>query len=202
MHQSVDRQKNDADVDQYQGNGNINVAPAIAVFGDAKTTNRQGSANTAVAVVDQKNSVDQSQSSFQKQSLEQSGEACCIRSSHGKSRHDCCESGPSQAGEQTSSFGDQSVGKQRNDADVTQKQGNGNVNVAPAISVGGKKGYPCEWKCESPSESAGGGAATTNSQGNGNTAVAWVGQSNSVDQSQAAFQWQDVVDQCKALVTN
>ena len=200
--QSVDKQKNDADVDQYQGNGNVNIAPAIAVFGDAKTTNRQGSGNTAVAVVDQNNAVDQSQSSFQKQSLVHSGEACCTGRSHGRSKHDCCESGSSQTGEQTSSFGDQSVGKQRNDAEVTQKQGNGNVNIAPAISAGGKKGYSCEWKCENPSEPTGGGAETTNSQGNGDTAVAWVGQSNSVDQSQAAFQWQHVVDQCKALVIN
>jgi hypothetical protein len=219
--QSVGKQKNDADVSQYQGNGNINIAPAIAVFGNAETTNRQGSGNTAVAVVDQSNSVEQSQSSIQKQSLEKSGEACCASSrkkgacceagpsqtgeaccASSRKKGACCEAGPSQTGGQTASFGDQSVGKQRNDADVTQKQGNGNVNIAPAISIGGKKGHSCDWKCESPSQPRGGGAKTTNSQGNGNTAVTWVGQSNSVDQSQAAFQWQDVVDQCKALVTS
>ena len=193
--QSVGKQRNDADVSQYQGNGNVNIAPAIAVFGDAETTNRQGSGNTAVAVLDQSNSVDQSQSSIQKQSLEQSGGACCAPS---WKKDTCCEAGPSQTGEQTASFGDQSVGKQRNDADVSQDQGNGNVNIAPAVSIGGKKGNSCDWKCESARTD--GGTETTNSQGNGNTAVAWVGQSNSVDQSQAAFQWQDVVDQCKALV--
>jgi hypothetical protein len=214
--QSVGEQKNDADVTQYQGNGNVNVAPAIAVFGDAETTNRQGSGNTAVAVADQSNSVDQSQSSIQKQSLEQSGAACCATKGDGHSRCEpkscdgeqswkkdtCCEAGPSQTGHQTASFGDQSVGKQRNDADVTQEQGNDNVNIAPAVSIGGKKGNSCDWKCESGWKPTGGGAETTNSQGDGNTAVAWVGQSNSVDQSQAAFQWQDAVDQCKALVTS
>jgi len=205
--QSVGKQRNDADVSQYQGNGNVNIAPAIAVFGSAETTNRQGSGNTAVAVVDQSNAVDQSQSSVQKQSLEKSGEACCAPKGDGgrepswkKGR--CCEAGPSQTGEQTASFGDQSVGKQRNDADVTQKQGNGNVNIAPALSIGAKKGDSCDSKCESSWKPTGGGAETTNSQGNGNTAVALVGQSNSADQSQAAFQWQDAVDQCKALVTS
>jgi hypothetical protein len=186
--QSVGEQKNDADVSQYQGNGNINVAPAIAVFGDAETTNEQGNGNTAIGVVDQSNSVDQSQSSVQKQSLEQDGASCC--------------GGQSQTGEQSTAFGDQSVGKQRNDADVTQKQGNGNVNIAPALSIGAKKGDSCDSKCESSWKPTGGGAETTNSQGNGNTAVALVGQSNSADQSQAAFQWQDAVDQCKALVTS
>ena len=184
--QSVGEQKNDADVSQYQGNGNVNIAPAIAIFGDAETSNEQGNDNTAIAVVDQSNSVDQSQSSIQKQAVEQDGTSCC--------------GGQSQTGEQSTSFGDQSVGKQRNDADVSQDQGNGNVNIAPAVSIGGKKGNSCDWKCESARTD--GGTETTNSQGNGNTAVAWVGQSNSVDQSQAAFQWQDVVDQCKALVTN
>jgi hypothetical protein len=36
-----------------------------------------------------------------------------------------------QVGTQSVSFGDQSVGEQKNDADVTQEQGNGNLNVAP-----------------------------------------------------------------------
>jgi hypothetical protein len=87
-----------------------------------------------------------------------------------------------QTGTQSTSFGDQSVGEQKNDADVNQYQGNGNVNIAPAIAVFGD-------------------AETTNYQGNGNAAVAWVDQSNSVDQSQAAYQWQDVVAMCKGLVT-
>jgi hypothetical protein len=222
--QSVGEQKNDADVNQYQGNGNINVAPAIAIFGDAKTTNEQGNGNAAVAVVDQSNSVDQSQSSIQKQSLEQDGGACCTSKGDGPSRcapkwdwvkhgtsckrqqpwpvkDTCCGSGPSQTAEQTASFGDQSVGKQRNDAEVTQKQGNGNLNLAPAVSLGGKKGDSCDAKCTTTWKPTGGGAETTNSQGNGNVAVAWVGQSNSVDQSQVAYQQQDVVDLCKGLVT-
>ena len=216
--QTVGEQKNDADVNQYQGNGNINVAPAIAVFGDAKTSNEQGNGNTAVAVVDQSNSVDQSQTSIQKQSLEQDGNACCAPKSYGppkceyggscerhpywKKKDGCCEAGPSQTGEQSASFGDQTVGKQRNDADVTQKQGNGNVNIAPAISLGGSKGDSCYSPCEESWNPTGGGAETTNSQGNGNTGVAWVDQSNSVDQSQVAYQFQNVVDQCKGLVTD
>ncbi len=223
--QTVGEQKNDADVNQYQGNGNINVAPAIAIFGDAKTSNEQGNGNTAVAVVDQSNSVDQSQTSIQKQSLEQDGGACCTPKSYGppkcepewgsetyggscerhpywKEKDGCCGAGPSQTGEQSTSFGDQTVGKQRNDADVTQKQGNGNVNVAPAISLGGSKGDSCYSPCEDSWSPTGGGAETTNAQGNGNTAVAWVGQSNSVDQSQVAYQFQNVVDQCKGLVTD
>ena len=50
--QSVDGQSNDADVTQEQGNGNVNVSPAIAVGGDASTHNEQGNGNTAVAFVD------------------------------------------------------------------------------------------------------------------------------------------------------
>jgi hypothetical protein len=199
--QYVGEQKNDADVNQYQGNGNVNVSPAIAIFGDAKTSNEQGNGNTAVAAVDQSNSADQSQTSIQKQSLEHSG-GCCSKPHRWDKKDGCCEAGPSQTAEQTASFGDQSVGKQKNDADVTQKQGNGNVNVSPAISLGGKKEHSCYSKCAGSWKPTGGGAETTNSQGNGNTAVAWVGQSNSVDQSQFAFQRQDVVDLCKGLVTS
>ena len=44
--QTVGEQKNDADVTQKQGNGNVNIAPAIAIFGDAETTNKQGNGNT------------------------------------------------------------------------------------------------------------------------------------------------------------
>ena len=117
------RAANDADVTQKQGNGNVNIAPAIAIFGDAETTNEQGNGNTATANVDQSNSVDQSQSSTQKQSLEQSGTGCC--------------DGQSQTGEQKSYGGDQTVDKQKNDADVDQKQGNGNMNISPAIAIFG-----------------------------------------------------------------
>ena len=73
--QTVGEQKNDADVTQKQGNGNLNIAPAVGILGDAETTNAQGNGNTATAGVDQSNSVDQSQSSTQKRSLEESGTA-------------------------------------------------------------------------------------------------------------------------------
>jgi hypothetical protein len=75
--QTVGEQKNDADVTQAQGNGNLNIAPAVSILGDAESTNAQGNGNTATAAVDQSNSVDQSQSSIQTQSLDQSGGSCC-----------------------------------------------------------------------------------------------------------------------------
>ena len=68
-------------------------------------------------------------------------------------------------------LGDQTVGEQRNSADVTQEQGNGNLNVAPAIAILGD-------------------ASTWNAQGNGNTALAGVGQSNEASQTQTAAQTQ------------
>jgi hypothetical protein len=143
--QTVGEQKNDADVTQKQGNGNVNVAPAIAIFGDAETTNKQGNGNAATAVVDQANLVDQSQSSYQRQSLEQSG-------GHGE---DGCCNGRSQTATQHVFGGDQAVDKQKNEADVSQYQGNGNVNLAPAVSVFGD-------------------AKTDNYQGNSNNADASV----------------------------
>src|SRR4029079_4592294 len=66
---------------------------------------------------------------------------------------------------QSASLGDQSFGEQKNDADVTQTQGSFNVNVSPAIAILGD-------------------ASTKNAQGNDNTAVAGVGQSNEASQSQ------------------
>ena len=42
--------------------------------------------------------------------------------------------GNTQDGSQSTSFGDQTVGEQKNDANVNQSQGNGNVNVSPAIA--------------------------------------------------------------------
>ena len=156
--QTVGDQTNDAGVTQEQGNGNVNVSPAVAVFGDAETTNSQGNGNTATAEVDQGNTVDQSQSSEQNQSIGRRGT--------------CCD-GQSQAGRQESNGGDQSVGTQVNDAQVEQSQGNGNVNVSPAIAVFGD-------------------AETTNSQGNGNRADASVTQSNEANQSQSATQNQRV----------
>ena len=151
--QTVGEQKNDADVTQKQGNGNLNIAPAIGLFGDAETTNAQGNGNTATADVDQSNSVDQSQSSEQKQSLDQSDGSCC--------------GGQSQTGEQKVYGGDQSVDEQKNDADVSQYQGNGNVNIAPAIAIFGD-------------------AESTNYQGNGNDADATVTQSNEAMKQQLA----------------
>jgi len=211
--QTVGEQKNDADVTQAQGNGNLNVSPAIALFGDAETTNHQGNGNTAIAVVDQSNSVDQSQRSAQKQYLAQDGGSCCKPSygckswDHCKSnehsrptKERCCETGQSQAGEQKTSFGDQHVGEQRNEADVTQKQGNWNGSFAPALALGGGRHHACYSKCGKNWYPLAGNAETTNRQGNGNEAVAWVGQSNSVDQSQTAYQWQSVVERCKGLV--
>jgi hypothetical protein len=212
--QVVGKQKNDADVDQYQGNGNVNVSPAIALFGDAKTKNAQGNGNEANAWVSQSNETNQSQSSTQKQWLDQDGGDCC-KPAHGckpsgdpckldkgyeKSKERCCEHGPSQTGEQKADFGDQTVGVQRNEATVTQKQGNGNANLSPAVGLGGEKHASCTSKCKSSWKPSGGGAETENYQGNGNEANAWVGRSNSVDQAQASYQHQSLVDVCKGLV--
>ena len=81
--------------------------------------------------------------------------------------------GDTQQGSQSTSFGDQSVGEQKNDADVNQAQGNGNVNVSPAIAIFGD-------------------ATTWNAQGNGNTAQADVDQSNTATQTQDSRQNQDL----------
>ncbi len=120
--QTVDKQKNEAEVNQSQGNGNLNISPAIAIFGDATTKNAQGNGNTADANVDQGNTATQSQSSSQSQSLEQGGSS----SQKGSKSGHCC-GGQSQTGTQETTFGDQTVGEQKNDADVNQSQGNGNV---------------------------------------------------------------------------
>ncbi|HKX47259.1 MAG TPA: hypothetical protein VJM06_01220 [Gaiellaceae bacterium] len=195
--QTVGERQNDADVNQYQGNGNVNVSPAIALFGDAKTKNAQGNGNRANADVTQSNSVTQSQSATQKQYLSQDGGNCC-KPTYGspkngyasKENHGCCD-GQSQTGEQKTSFGDQTVGEQKNYADVTQKQGNGNLNISPALGLGGGKEHaPCNSRCQSSWRPHGGGAETTNYQGNGNTANADIDQSNSVTQSQSATQKQ------------
>jgi hypothetical protein len=97
----------------------------------------------------------------------------------------------------------QSLEKQKNEASVTQKQGTWNGSFAPAIGFGkgkGRRSDSCYSKCEKSGHSLGGGAETTNKQGNGNTATAVVGQSNSVEQSQSAYQRQSLVDACKGLV--
>jgi hypothetical protein len=194
--QSVDKQKNDADVDQWQGNGNLNIAPAIAVFGDAETKNYQGNGNVAKSDIDQKNDVDQSQSSTQKQELNQSGGSCCERE-NGYGKHEngkeCgCDGGQSQTGEQKTSFGDQWVGEQKNEADVTQKQGNWNGSFAPAIAIGGKHEKTCNSRCGNSFHPVGGNATTTNAQGNGNYASSDIDQKNDVDQSQDSYQRQSL----------
>ena len=219
--QVVGKQRNDADVRQWQGNGNVNVSQAIALFGDAKTANDQGNANDADATVMQSNGVSQSQSSTQRQSLGQSGGACCEaydckwtnqctpKKEYGELSKSCepkhpapkgksCSGGRSQAGEQAF-FGDQEVGEQKNIGDVTQKQGNGNVNVSPAIGLGGGKHESCRSKCKGSWKSSGGKAETTNGQGSGNTATADVDQSNSVGQSHTSSQ-RSIVDECKGLI--
>jgi hypothetical protein len=214
--QTVGKQSNDADVDQYQGNGNVNVSPAIAVFGNAETTNHQGNGNDADATVEQSNSAEQTQSSSQNQSLEQEAPSCC-KGSYGckdrtghpckprpryeKPKEDCCDRGSSQTGEQRTSFGGQTVEKQSNEAAVTQKQGNGNVNVAPAIDVGGKKHESCRSKCGGGTwKPSYGDAETRNVQGSGNEANASLDQSNSVEQTQTSYQRQSLVEMCKGLV--
>ena len=145
-------QGNTADVTQKQGNGNVNIAPAVALFGgDASTSNYQGNHNTANARVDQDNDATQSQRSNQSQDVSSDG-----------GRGD-------QSADQSAKGGDQDA-NQSNNADVTQKQGNGNINIAPAISL------------------FGGDASTHNAQGNGNDGNANVGQGNTADQSQTARQ--------------
>jgi hypothetical protein len=202
--QTVDEQKNYADITQKQGNGNVNIAPAIAIFGDAKTANYQGNHNRAYADVHQSNSAAQSQSAKQKQDLSQEGSDCCKPAYDHKAKHgwdskdECCD-GQSQTGEQKTSFGDQTVGEQKNDADVAQKQGNGNVNFSPALGIGGKKHDGCRPECDKYGH-GGGGSSTWNAQGNGNTATADVNQRNSVEQSQRAYQYQRLVDTCKEVI--
>jgi hypothetical protein len=184
--QTIGKQLNDADVRQEQGSGNVNVSPAISVFGDASTRNSQGNGNVAVAKVGQSNEANQSQSASQGQELTHSGGGCC--------------QGKSQSAEQSASFGDQSIGKQKNDADVTQSQGNGNVNVSPALGLGlGKRNEGCWEKsygtCGSTPLGTG-QASTSNAQGNGNVAIARIGQSNSANQSQSALQSQNLGQRC------
>ena len=219
------QQSNTADVDQWQGNGNLNISPAVSIFGDAETKTVQGSGNEANANVTQSNTSSQSQDSTQKQWLDQEGGGCCTPPVHcdkpdrcspnkeygeypkgpgKKGGHSCCD-GQSQTGEQAATFGDQAA-QQSNNAYVTQKQGNGNLNVAPAIAFGkgkGKPGNSCGSKCGKPAyggHSFGGDAETTTVQGSGNEATANVGQSNSADQSQTSYQRQNVVDMCKGLI--
>jgi hypothetical protein len=206
--QTVEKQKNDADVEQYQGNGNRNFAPAVAIFGDASTWNAQGNGNKASADIDQSNKATQSQSAEQQQDLSQQGRDCCDRphkkkDGYGKKR-ECCDDGPSQTGEQTAYFGDQRVEKQKNDADVDQYQGNHNKNWSPALSFGGFKRDSCSeesrGKCDGSYGHGGGDASTWNAQGNGNQASADIDQSNKATQSQTARQSQDLRQACEEVV--
>ena len=98
--------------------------------------------------------------------------------------------GNAQTGSQSASFGDQTVGEQRNEADVTQAQGNKNANVSPALGKGGNKQHRSCGGHVKKGRPAHGGAATWNAQGNGNAARADVDQGNTVDQSQDARQSQ------------
>ena len=233
--QSVGEQRNDAHVTQEQGNHNLNLSPAIAI-GDGKhatcgwscsekkggdagasTVNAQGNGNKAVALVEQQNTVTQSQDVRQKQAL--SSDGCCknpCKTSCGKPRtcstwcgkpkhpkHDCC-GGSSQAGTQYVRGGDQSVEKQKNEADVTQKQGNDNVNRSPAFAWAGSKHAQCSkpvyGTCGRHGDDHGATASTWNAQGNGNKAVAWVSQGNEVSQAQSTWQGQSLVERCKEVM--
>ena len=232
--QTVGEQKNDADVEQKQGNGNIAISPAIAILGNAETRNYQGNGNVAKSDVDQNNEIEQEQESTQKQDLTQNGGSCCrptsdpCKTSHGcqpkeydrkpspscssrcepqkdygkqpHSTEQCCERGRDQTGTQQASFGDQTVGEQRNDADVTQEQGNDNVAISPAVGFGGGLRGTCGSKCESPRYVGHDGAVTKNYQGNGNVAESDVGQENEVEQKQRSYQEQDLVEMCKGLI--
>jgi hypothetical protein len=213
--QTVDKQKNEAEVNQYQGNGNLNISPAIAIgghesscssrcggdrkHGGASTFNAQGNGNVAKAGVDQSNVVTQSQSASQTQGLGQSGGSCCKPRGGWKppengctpmnrpgGKPSCCD-GRDQTGSQSASFGDQTVGEQRNDADATQEQGNKNANVSPALGTGGKKQHRSCGHVKN-GKAGDGGASTWSAQGNGNVAQADVDQGNTVDQSQASLQ--------------
>jgi hypothetical protein len=109
-------QGNTADVSQTQENKNVNVSPAISVFGgDASTSNYQKNSNYADADVDQDNDADQAQSARQSSTSEGAGSGSTDQSVKG--------------GDQTAN--------QTNDAKVGQEQTNKNVNISPAISIFG-----------------------------------------------------------------
>ena len=185
--QSVGEQSHDASITQSQGNGNLNISPAIAIGGDASTHNEQGNANTAVAFVDRANSADQSQGVAQTQSVASGDGGCC--------------GAPSQSAEQTVYGGDQSVGEQKNRADATQEQGNENENRSPAKAFGGGKPHDSCGPCSKGKGGDGGSSASTwNAQGNGNSAAAGVWQGNAATQSQSTWQGQRLIDACKEVM--
>ena len=108
--------------------------------------------------------------------------------------------GSTQTGWQSASFGDQSVGEQKNDAGITQEQGNKNANVSPALGTGGKKRHRSCGGHVKKGKPVHSGATTWNAQGNGNVAQADVDQGNTVDQSQGARQDQSL-DQSREEVS-
>jgi hypothetical protein len=115
--QNVGEQKNDADVSHEQENWNVASPPvAIAVLGKSEAENEQTNVNVSDTEIEQDNEVEQDQTSTQ----EAGGTACC--------------DGQSQAGEQKAEFGDQNVGEQKNDADVSHEQKNVNV-LSPPIAI-------------------------------------------------------------------
>jgi hypothetical protein len=220
--QSVGELKNEADVTQEQGNGNVNVSPAIAIGGDASTWNAQGNGNKAVAGVWQGNTATQWQDVRQTQRLVSDG--CCAKphpssceqytspkggcgSPHpspceeNRSSKSRCGGDSGQTGEQSVRGGDQSVGEQKNEADVPQEQGNDNVNVSPAIASGGGKSHDSCGPCSKGKDGGGDASASTwNAQGNGNKAVAGVWQGNTATQSQSTSQTQRLIDACEEVM--
>ena len=108
---------------QKQGNGNVNVSPAVSLGGDARPgTLRER--QRGVRRRRQSNEAKQAQSSEQKQRCDAS------RRRSTPLRPSCAD------GLAVVDGGDQTVEKQSNDAEVTQKQGNENVNVSPALAFG------------------------------------------------------------------
>ena len=81
-----------------------------------------------------------------------------------------------------------------------QKQGNDNVNMSPQCPSAGSD-ESCDTRCKDSWRPRGDDAETVSGQGNGNTASAWVDQSNSVTQTQEARQFQRLSEWCKGLVT-
>ncbi len=200
--QSIDKQSNSSDVSQWQGNGNINISPAIAIFGgEAETKNSQGNYNDADATVVQGNVASQDQTSTQDQAVIQVAESACgceANHSYNSERSLCCGGGVDQSVSQSAYGGDQHIGEQKNYSDVTQKQGNGNLNISPAVAIGSLGRIPVDGmnSCYSGcGEHQGdeGGTTTRNAQGNGNDADALVLQKNIASQDQSSNQDQTVI---------
>ena len=117
--QTVGEQRNEASAATNQGNGNVNVSPAVAVGGDASSANSQGNGNESGTTIVQGNNAEQGQQANQAQGQSQAGGG-----------------GRSQSGGQSANLDDETVGEQRNEASAATNQGNGNVNVSPAVAGG------------------------------------------------------------------